>query len=103
MIQFNSEYVNGGQTVVTLFMEEDGKMTYIIDQIPEDKHHTKVLSEVAPQNLQKEAFCKSEKVWGSKDLFVPKRFVPLSKELREFILNCWVEICTKEMSLFKNC
>lgn len=102
MVQINSIYVDDGMTVVTLFVNDDHKMVYAVDDIFRgEAYRTAVLRADLLPELQREIELKSEKVWGSKpNLYILKSFNPWSKELGGFILQCWQEIRKTEKSLF---
>ncbi len=101
MVQINSIYVDDGMTVVTLFVSDDHRMTYAVDDIFRGSYRTAVLSADLLPELQREIELKSAKVWGSNpNLYILKPFNPWSKELGGFILQCWQEIRRTEKSLF---
>ena len=99
MVQINSVYVNGGQTVITLFNNE-GKMMYIVNDIPQNSNREEVLETVPSTEMQTEIDDHAVRVWGAEKLYVLKTFNPISKELAGFILHCWHEVRLNEKHLF---
>ena len=100
MIQINSMYANDGQTVVTLFLGDDGKMLYTVDDIVKSSKKQVALSVKVSDDIRIEMLQKAEKVWGyDQNLYVLKTFNPWSKELGLFILHCWHEIRANEPEL----
>lgn len=101
MVQINSFYVNDGQTVVTLFVGNGGKMIYEVNDIGKSIRRRSKLEISIPEEVKKEIEKKSEKVWGYDDeLYILKNFDPWSAELGMFILHCWHEIRLNERTLF---
>ena len=100
-VQFNSVYVNGGQTVVTLFYnEQKDMMWYSVDFINQGTGCGWVNIEV-PAELKAEILDHAERVWGiTQELYILKCFKPLSAELWEFIEDCWDAIKRQEPRLF---
>lgn len=103
MVQINSMYVNGGQTVITLF-EKEGRMAYIVDNIKTSSQREVVLEDKAlTPELQQEIEDRAEKVWGfDSELYILKVFIPLSQSLAQFILGCWHEVRLNEKHLFNS-
>jgi hypothetical protein len=101
MIQFNSVYVNGGQTVVTLFLDKNGsRFSYIIDELPAKTHRNGYLEIEVSNNVKSEILENLCRVWGLDELYVLKRFAPLSPEVYKTIMAAWAEVRRKEAALF---
>lgn len=101
MVQINSIYVNDGQTVITLFIGDGGRMEYAVDDIRNRITREVKLDEALPVNLQQEVERKAEKVWGfDKNLYILKTFSPWSQTLVQFFMHCWHEVRLREKTLF---
>lgn len=101
MVQINSVYVNGGQTVITLFVSDDNKIFYIVDDIQSISRREVRLEKLLTAELQQEVEAHAEKVWGSdENLYILKVFIPISQNLAQFILSCWHEVRLNEKHLF---
>lgn len=100
MVQINSIYVNDGQTVVTMFVGNDNKVMYVVNDVTTSSRQVFELGiEPSPQ-LQEEIAAKAEKVWaGQQDLYYLRLF-SLSKEMCQFVLHCWHEVRKREKKLF---
>lgn len=100
-IQFNSVYVNDGQTVVTLFYnEQKNMMWYAIEMIGRGNGCGQINIEVSPE-LRAEIIAHAERIWGcNPELCILKCFRPLSAELWAFIEDCWDAIRRNEPKLF---
>lgn len=100
-IQFNSVYVNGGQTVVTLFMGENGKFSYVIDELQTMAHRSANLDISTEDSVRHEILNNLAKVWGCSDsLYVLRRFAPLTPNFYKHIMAAWAEVRRKEPELF---
>lgn len=99
-IQFNSVYVNGGQTVVTLFMNENGKFSYMVDDLQTISHRGSDLDISTQDSVRKEILDNLAKVWGTGELYVLKRFAPLTPNFYKHIMAAWAEVRRKEADLF---
>lgn len=102
MVQIQSLYAKSGQTVFTLFMNEDGSLFCIVDDIQSgEKRHIKISSvKVSEQDLE---WIKSNlvHVWGvDPDLYVIRCFCPLTFEFKDTISRCWNLIKESEQEFF---
>ena len=100
-VQLNSVYVNDGQTVITLFFDEERNMMwYAVEFINRGSGCGQINIEV-PDELKAEILDHAERIWGSsQELYLLKCFRPLSAELWDFIEDCWEAIKRQEPKLF---
>ncbi len=100
-VQFNSVYVNDGQTVVTLFYDEQKNMMWYSVEVIGSGHGCGQINIEVPDELKEEILDHAERIWGNADeLYLLKCFRPISAELWDFIEDCWDAIRRQERKLF---